>query len=89
MSLPKDKRSIAHYPIFYEWIAGNRGPQQHGLTLAMTHIQLNNNLGWMWRYVATAEAEVCARRTGGGGNIDEREGDKGKITRSLGRQKSV
>lgn len=23
MSLPKDKRSIAHYPIFYEWIAGD------------------------------------------------------------------
>jgi hypothetical protein len=65
------------------------GPQQHGLALAMTHSQWINNLGWMWRYVATAEAEVCARRTGGGGDIDEREGGKGKTTKSLGRKKSV
>ena len=40
------------------------GPQQHGLTLAMTHNQWINNLGWMWRCVATAEAEVCAWGTG-------------------------
>jgi hypothetical protein len=45
----------------------------------MTHSQWINDLGWLRRYIATAEADVCLKDWDGG-NIDGRKRDRGKTT---------
>jgi hypothetical protein len=54
----------------------------------MTHSQWINDLGWMWRLITTAEAEVCLDDLDDG-SVDKGMGGKGKTATSRCRQKNA